>query len=355
MNMKSFLIQTTCILACLLTIAGCRKGPDRDLEGTIFVNHTLLNMFVGDVVQLTASPTDYSFSWVSQNPDVATVSQTGEVRAVNAGEAKIVVSSNDVSQEVRVIAVTPIPMTGFSLSCGNAVELQVQEKLQVNITIEPSNVNMPFGTAVWSSKNVKIATFDDDGKIVAAGVGNTEITCTIGTIIKTVAVNVWYTKPFMGPHIFSAAEPYTLNAWKFDIGGPGKSYYDSNNNGAIRSGHSLRADDPYFTSPYVDLESGGNIGYIVANEWVLFTVEVQDAGVYQADVDAAGSGETKYHLKIDGVDATGPQYIPSTGGWGNYEWIEGPEVTLTKGKHTVTFFFETANANLRNLRFTSIP
>ena len=92
--MKSFLIQITCIFACLFMLAGCGKGPDRDIKHEIYVTHPELNMMVGEEWQITASPTDQTFTWESTNPEVASVNATGLVRALKDGVCFINVTSS---------------------------------------------------------------------------------------------------------------------------------------------------------------------------------------------------------------------------------------------------------------------
>ena len=100
-NMNRFLMQTTCIFMLLL-FAGCNEYLDKEVERLIYVNHTSLNMTVGDEIQLTASPTIETYTWESMDTSVATVSKTGEVWAMGEGETQIVVSCGDLRKEISV-------------------------------------------------------------------------------------------------------------------------------------------------------------------------------------------------------------------------------------------------------------
>jgi len=103
--MKSFLIQARWIFACLLILAGCAKGPDRNIEKRIFVDRQTLDLYVGDEFQLTASPTNTTFFWESLDHTVATVSQAGVVHAAGVGDTYIMVSMDDENAVVRQIPV----------------------------------------------------------------------------------------------------------------------------------------------------------------------------------------------------------------------------------------------------------
>ena len=103
-RLNRFLIQG-CSVIIMLIFAGaaCSQLPDKEVERLIYVNHASLNMFVGDIVQLTASPTIETYTWESRDTSVATVNQTGEVTATGAGETEIVVTSGELSKEIQVI------------------------------------------------------------------------------------------------------------------------------------------------------------------------------------------------------------------------------------------------------------
>jgi hypothetical protein len=101
-NMKNRLIQTMCILSCGWMLSNCTEGQIQEAEKKIFVDYASLNMIVGDEVKITASPTDETFIWESDDIAVATVSASGEVRATGAGETNITVSYGDVRRIIPV-------------------------------------------------------------------------------------------------------------------------------------------------------------------------------------------------------------------------------------------------------------
>ena len=169
--MKNFLIQTTGIFACLLMFAGCSKGPERDLEKRIFVNHASLDMYVGEEVQITASPTTLgTFIWETEDNSVATVSQNGEVRATGEGETNIIVTCGELRRIIPVKSVEWIPATGISISTPPS-ELQMGGAIVLKVTFLPENNTEKDKSLIWESSNPSIATVSGGGVVVAVSQG----------------------------------------------------------------------------------------------------------------------------------------------------------------------------------------
>jgi glucose/arabinose dehydrogenase/PKD repeat protein len=106
--------------------------------------------------------------------------------------------------------------------------------------------------------------------------------------------------------------PGMIEAENFDEGGPGVAYADTtpaNSGGAYRN-------EAVDIEPSADTGGGNNVGWMVAGEWLNYTVDVAVAGTYNIDmrVASAGAGGT-FHIEVNGVDRTGPVTVPNTGGW----------------------------------------
>jgi endonuclease/exonuclease/phosphatase family metal-dependent hydrolase len=128
--------------------------------------------------------------------------------------------------------------------------------------------------------------------------------------------------------------PGGVQAEDFDNGGNGAGYYDTSSG---NSGGAYRSTD-------VDVEntwSGGYaVGWIVAGEWLRYTVNVTAAGQYTitARVASAGGGGT-FHIDFNGVDKTGAMRIPDTGGWQTYQTIS-TSVWLEAGVQAMRLVFD---------------
>ncbi|HEY8955763.1 carbohydrate-binding protein [Chitinophaga sp.] len=149
--------------------------------------------------------------------------------------------------------------------------------------------------------------------------------------------------------------PGTIPAEAFDPGGEGVGYHDAdagNNGGKFR------------TSEGVDIgmakEGGGyEIGWTSDGEWLNYTIDVKKTGDYFFTARVASpnapNGNNRFHFEIDGQDVTGPMTAPNTGDWSNYTNVTAPlPVHLEKGTHTMRFFLENGNYNIRSYKISEV-
>ncbi|GHT70303.1 hypothetical protein AGMMS50239_38520 [Bacteroidia bacterium] len=148
------------------------------------------------------------------------------------------------------------------------------------------------------------------------------------------------TSPFKGPHIVSAAAPCTIPGWDFDYGGEGKAFHDSDNVGSAGADGLYRVNNGDPESVAVDIYDGYPcIGWCAAGEWLVYTVEVADEGIYSIETAHGGAG--KHHIEIDRLNISGT-VSTSSGGNPNYAWsVSVPQVSLTAGKHKIKYYIET--------------
>ena len=143
----------------------------------------------------------------------------------------------------------------------------------------------------------------------------------------------------------ATALPGTLEAERFDEGGEGVAYHDTdatNNGGAFR------------TSESVDLEaaSGGgfNVGWTAVGEWLEYTVNVQTTGTYTLSFRvASNSSGGSFHLDVDGQNVTGAMTVPVTGGWQIWTDVTKTGVSLSAGQHVLRFAVDQAGFNFDRL------
>lgn len=344
-------------LCILLTgsLLACDDYRRTGVEESIYVNQSSLSMFVGGQVQLTASPAgSASYTWTSEDPAVATVSN-GLVEAIGEGVTNIVAGNGIAETKVPVTVNLLIPLTGIQLST-NTLEMSPDEYTTVLITHIPDNANDIPATTSWTSGNTGVAVVDAGGKITAIAEGVTSIVYRIGDMVQTVVVDVATSRPFKGPHILSPAAPCVIPAADFDLGGEGNAFHDNDSGNAVGNDNYRKSGGDTQGFP-VEIEGDGtNIGYTGAGEWLLYTVEVEDAGEYVAEVSLSAAGDGgKYHLEVDGTDVTGSVDVPNNGSWSDWRWLETASpvtLTLTAGRHQITFYIENSGYNFRALRFT---
>lgn len=357
--MKTKYIKYPSLISFILVfISGCINYDRSEAIKSIFVNHQSLSLFVGEQKQLVASPTDgtYNYNWYSEDNTVATVTENGLVNAVSEGSTNIIVNDGDVSTKILITSVVRVPVTDVILSEENVL-LASGDKRALTVYYSPGNAN-DIPKFSWVSDNPEIATVNQNGEIVAVTEGNTTITYRLGDIVKKITVFVSSfskTSPFKGPHIISASQPLVLLAANFDFGGEGYAFHDSDDKNSFGE-NNYRSDNGDLESNAVDILNYGElVAVLLADEWLLYTVDVVDAGEYYFDISqAAMYGPALIYLEVDGINVTGEIEVPATGGYFNWTWAPAtpPTITLSKGVHKIRLHFVSEGPNLRALRFT---
>jgi len=134
--------------------------------------------------------------------------------------------------------------------------------------------------------------------------------------------------------------PGTVECEDFDNGGAGLAYADATfgNSGGT-----------YRTTESVDIEAtaggGYNIGWINANEWLSYTVDVKAVGSFTAKIRySANNGGNEAILKVDGTDKSGVITFPtSVGSWAYQSF----DIQLSPGKHVLNLFIKNASADFK--------
>ena len=107
-----------------------------------------------------------------------------------------------------------------------------------------------------------------------------------------------------------------------------------------------------------DVGGGYSLGYVAPGEWLKYSVSVSTTGSYTIDVRVASPGPGgRFHVEIDGVDVTGPQTVPNTGGWQIWRSVTVSGISLTSGSHAMRLVIDANGStgffgNLNSLRWT---
>ena len=157
-------------------------------------------------------------SFESSNKSVATVSETGLVTPVGAGEAKITVTEPKSKAKLTIsVTVTQKVVTPVV----NAIDLLFNAEVKDNYA-EPL-FKSKYGNLTYSSDNLGVATVDASGAVTAAGLGSAVITATVTVNGKTytgeVTVNVVSERKSEYAVLNDTDETY-VNFY-------GRTYYDS--------------------------------------------------------------------------------------------------------------------------------
>jgi uncharacterized protein YjdB len=164
------------------TQAGC-TGTPQTYTYTVNPNPTITGnnpLCVGATLQLTGSGTAAANNaWVSGTPANGTVSNTGLVTGVNAGNTTITYTNANGCTATQAITINANPtVTGNTVICPNT-------------TSQLTGSGVPAGNNAWSSTNAGIATVSNTGLVTAVSFGTTTITYTASTgCLATATVNV---------------------------------------------------------------------------------------------------------------------------------------------------------------------
>jgi len=146
-----------------------------------------------------------------------------------------------------------------------------------------------------------------------------------------------------------AAVPGVIQAEDYDTGLNGVTYYDTT---AGNTGGAYRSDD-------VDIEAGSSavngydVGWIVANEWLQYTVNVSTSATYQVRyrVASQNGGPFSIQLSVDGQPADLVSFN-GTGSWTSWSDAFSPTpFALSNGTHTVRLDFLSTDFNFDEFEF----
>jgi trimeric autotransporter adhesin len=161
-------------------------GPAGQLH-TIVVAPSSATMAEGTSKAFTATGQDASghpvsgltFFWSSSDTTVATVTQGGQVTAVDTGKVQIAASVGGVSGFASV-TVSQKPV-GSIVVAPTAATLRIATTLQLTDTVKDASGHVLQGqTVTWSSDTAAIVAVDANGLVIARAIGVAHITATSG-------------------------------------------------------------------------------------------------------------------------------------------------------------------------------
>ncbi len=165
------------------------------------------------------------------------------------------------------------------------------------------------------------------------------------------------TVPYAGNQI-----PGTIFAANYDIGKTPFAYKD-NDYQQIPQGQAYNSGGMY-RNDGVDIEkisdlpvsNGYDVGWINDNEFLRFTIDVQQTGSFSVDLRVASLNDgAQVLLQVDdSVSIGGIVTIVATGGWQTWKTVHVGEQTLAAGKHKLRILFVKGGLNFSYIRFTII-
>ena len=178
----------------------------------VILDKSVLRLNKGDeyVLMATVLPenaTNKDVIWISENPSIASVDDSGCVKGNSDGETVITAHTIDGDKRAlcKVCVVTAV--TGITVT-PNAVNLSKGEKKRLIANIQPADASVK--TVVWASENTLVATVDEEGEVTAVSGGTSVITATTndGNFAATskVTVNVPATGIYLNKNKLSIIE-----------------------------------------------------------------------------------------------------------------------------------------------------
>jgi len=179
-------------------------------------------------------------------------------------------------------------------------------------------------------------------------------------------IDAWTRQPFD-----NTTKPYAKNAIpgiifaaNYDLGTQGVAYNDnvyqtlSQSGAAWNSGNAYRNDgvDVEVSSDNVaPYTMGFDVGWTEDNEWMLYTVDIPAAGVYDLSFRCAnGTTVTGFlHVEMDGTNVSGLVTVTGTGGWQTWKDFTVNGITLPAGRHTMKIVYDKAGYNINAMKWTA--
>lgn len=190
---------TVVMLLGIVSFSSCGDDDDetntqeQDLVINLSKEHEVVE--IGNTIQLVAgfSPSDApnkAHTWTSENPQIATVDETGKVKAISVGTTKITVTAlvNKATATCTVEVVDKIiPVTSVTLNSKEET-ISVGSAIQLTATVSPTTATNK--NIVWTSSNNAVATVDGNGLVKGLSVGSANITAAAGGKSAVCAITV---------------------------------------------------------------------------------------------------------------------------------------------------------------------
>ena len=298
-------------------------------------------------------------SSITANHPLATVFFKGGVKtyvAQNYGTSPITVTfSDNYSMLVpagKLVSSKDAGVNGILTSSFNEVYPGGSLKLNLNITngtaskVQFMNGDSLIGEDLQAPFNITVSNISVGKKSFYARVyeGNN---FNISNILQ---VLVGEKLPFSGS---PTPIPGVIMPGNYDVfeGGIGQ--------GITYSDNSIKNEGDYRTTEYVDASSDINegkvVGWIGAAEWMNYTVQVNQPGLYQIQIryacgNSAGGGP--FRIESDGVTIADQITVSSTNNWTTWSTKTINNVPLKSGVQTIRLYFSNGELNLGKLTFT---
>lgn len=131
---------------------------------------------------------DKTVTWSSDNENVLSVDQNGQMRGIKEGTAnvKAVVAGKEATKQITV---NEVHIDSITIDGDQEFKMTKNQTKELKAKINPENTT-DDKTTTWSSRNEDVATVDSNGKVKALKKGETIITAKIGSHEASVKITV---------------------------------------------------------------------------------------------------------------------------------------------------------------------
>ena len=325
-----------------------------DFTGNATVNINNIPAFFGSSVNVRLEYVE----WVDKDTPVAGTNLISEtVYNVNNGSITVPVNvtSNLYAYRIYIEPTNAAPQVAITLPTQDTVVINpVDIQLEAEVS-DPSAINTlrfmvngeQVGATEYQAPYFTTLSIEDAGVYEVTAVidvnGNQ-----ISSPVRTIRTRVPQAAYDYEPHLI----PGTIQFEEYDLGGNGFAYYDDSP--GSETGVAFRNDEAVDLEECTDTSGGFNIGWSTAGEWLEYTVNVQEEGLYIMDVRIACNGDGRtLDLAINETPLETGIAIPNTGGWQSWQTMTIEEVNLPAGEHVLRFTIGEENyINLNYVTFT---
>jgi aryl-phospho-beta-D-glucosidase BglC (GH1 family) len=156
--------------------------------------------------------------------------------------------------------------------------------------------------------------------------------------------------------------PGVIHSPDFDMGKVGSAYFDVDQaNYQVTTGNFTAWNNGWvYRNDAVDLEKsmddtftdGVHVGWTAAGEWMQYTVDVQEDGLYTARVRTAANADGgAFHFQVGEADITTSRTTPNTGDWQDFQTTVIQNFPLATTDKKLRLFVDKEGFNLGGFEF----
>ncbi|MDB5257377.1 MAG: large protein [Chitinophagaceae bacterium] len=316
-----------------------------DADGTV----SKVDFYNGTTLLGTDNSSPYSYSWtgVAAGTYNITAKATDNSNATTTSAVvTVTVTTVTVPNQAPTVSITS-PANGASFTAPASITINANAT-DADGTV--SKVDFYNGTTLLGTDNSSPYSFSwtnvaaGSYTITAKATDNLNATTTSSSVTVTVNPVVVTQSPYGGT---PQTIPGVIEAEKYDLGGQGIAYNETT---TANQGGSFRTTEAVDVEPF---GTGYDVGYIVTNEWIEYTVNVT-AGTYKIDANVAAiaAGKT-FRLELDGTTIA-TFTVPNTGAWATFQLSTVNNVVLTEGQKVLRLFATSTDFNVDKITFTAV-